>query len=180
MCVPAAVASLAVSAASAYVGYQSSVNSAVAQAAANAKSTASLISSNALNSAQTDLNTQQERAAASEQIQENSLNAAKARARATVAAGEAGVMGNTIDAQMRNYFFQELGANQTLQTNYENLVAQNNLEKQGQSATTQTQINSLPTASKPSFLDAGLRIASAGLKKYEDYNTTSGSTKKTG
>lgn len=167
-----ALATLAVTAASTAVGYQSSVNSAKAQASANAASLKSLTASNALNSAQTDLNTQQERAAISAQMQENALNATKARAKATVAAGEAGVMGNSIDAQMRNYFFQELSANQTLQTNYDNLVAQNTLAKQGQTASTQNQINSLPSVTQPSFLDAGLRIASAGLKTYEDYKKT--------
>lgn len=168
-----ALASLAVSAASVAVGTYSSYQSAASQAASNAASNASLVTANALNSAQTDLNSQQERASASEQMQENSINAAQARAKATVAAGEAGVMGNSIDAQMRNYFFQELSANQTLQTNYDNLVAQNNLEKQGQAATTQNQINSLPSVNSPSFLDAGLRITAAGLKTYENSKKTS-------
>ena len=167
MCTIVELAGLAISAAGTYLGYQSSVSSYNSQVKSNAATAATVKQSVIDQYAATDLQTQQQAASTSQQKLDNHLDAVRSRAKATVAAGEAGVMGRSVDAQLRDFFTRELSTNQTLDTNFSNYAAQQEDNKASIRTSGQTSINTLPSVSKPSFLDAGLRIASSGLTTYE-------------
>jgi hypothetical protein len=68
---------------------------------------------------------------------------------------------------MRDFFSRELGFETTQEANFDNYNHQQGLRKRAAYAGAATQAANLPTVSKPSWLDAGLRIGAAGLSAYE-------------
>ena len=108
---------------------------------------------------------QEQEAAASEKI-DTSREARAAKATASVAAGESGVTGLSVDALMREFDGRAAEANDRIDQNTEWSMTQLNNEMKGIRANTEDRINSVQRAAKPSFWDAGLRIAGAGLDSY--------------
>lgn len=112
----------------------------------------------------------QEKAAASLEKSEANINAAEARATAAVAAGDGGVMGNSITSLLGSYYSKQGRYNDALDNNFQ--MSRDSLwasmdQTRNQA---QSQINSMPTPQRPSFLDAGIRIAAGGLNAASSYN----------
>ncbi|WP_448189666.1 virion core protein, T7 gp14 family [Azospirillum sp. sgz301742] len=115
---------------------------------------------------QLGLQKQQELANASQKIGATSLDAAKARARARVAAGEAGVSGISVDALMADFSRQEGTYNSTVEENYARKSAQLDLNMQGLQKGAQGQINQIPEPKAPDFTGAALRLGGDVMKAY--------------
>lgn len=109
----------------------------------------------------------QEQEATSKQQFDNALKAREARATANVAASEAGVTGNSVDALMYDFYGREDRAAADMQSNLDWTVAQGQMDKEGFQAQYNDRIASVQP---PSFADAMLRIASSGLNAMTTYN----------
>ncbi|HWJ86588.1 MAG TPA: hypothetical protein VNS12_00780 [Pelagibacterium sp.] len=99
-----------------------------------------------------------------------SRDARAARARATVAAGESGVSGLSVDALLRDFYGQEGAYTDRLDEQVEWTTRQLQYEQQGIRAAGEGKANAVPKGTKPSFFAAGLRIAGAGLDSVNSYN----------
>ncbi|TWS94989.1 hypothetical protein [Reyranella sp. CPCC 100927] len=163
-----ALATFAVGAASAgasYTGQQSAAKAQNKQYAANAES-ARRAASESYASLQQRID--QERAATIDEQFQTAIDAKRAGATATVAAGEAGVNGHSIDALLADYKAQQGRFNANTQQNLRSTEGQLRQEMKGVQAQAETRINSVPRGQKPSFIDAGLRIIGAGIGAYSD------------
>src|SRR5690606_33738031 len=111
----------------------------------------------------------QEEAAAAAERQEVAREARAARARLLTAAGEGGVSGLSVDALLADYYGREATymdqSRQQMEWTQQQLVdAMYGIRSQAED-----RIHSVPKPVKPSFIDAGLRIAGAGLNAYTKY-----------
>jgi hypothetical protein len=148
MCVAALPAALAIAqAAVSYVGATQEANAtnalydqnkAAAVAAANDRYAA-------LNN-----KTLQEREAASQELFQKQIDALKARATATVSAGESGVTGLSVDALMGDMLAQQARQTQAIQTNYDIQRQYNADEGVATYHNTVARINSARQAARPS------------------------------
>jgi hypothetical protein len=111
---------------------------------------------------------QEQEAGASEKI-DTMREAREARATAEAAAGEANVSGLSVEALMREFSGREAAFNDRVDQSTDWSMRQLNNEMRGVRANAEDRINSVQRAAKPSFFDAGLRIAGAGLGSYSDY-----------
>ncbi|SDM28822.1 hypothetical protein [Ensifer sp. YR511] len=111
---------------------------------------------------------QEQEAGAAEKI-DTMREAREARATAEAAAGEANVSGLSVEALMREFSGREASFNDRVDQNTDWSMRQLNNEMKGIRANAEDRINSVQRAAKPSFFDAGLRIAGAGLSSYSDY-----------
>ena len=111
----------------------------------------------------------QESARSSQAITEHQREAARARATAQTAAGEAGVSGLSVDALMRDYHSRELNYIEAVRTNYRN--TSNQIDRQMDAARTgfQSTVNAAPLPTAPNYLDAGLRIGAEAFDAYDRY-----------
>lgn len=94
----------------------------------------------------------QERAAASQELQEKQIAALKARATATVSAGESGVTGLSVEALERDFLAQQGRQAQAIQTNFD---IRRDYARDEMNATYHQavgRINSVQRAAKPSPL----------------------------
>ena len=116
----------------------------------------------------------QERAAASMEKQNANVDAMEGRATAAAAAGEGGVQGNSVAQFLSSYYAKQGRFNdavdQTYQMSRDYLWA--SMDQTRNQA--QSQINSMPRPTKPSFLDAAIRIAGQGLEAATTYNQMRG------
>lgn len=171
MCEPVslAIASFAVSAASTVSGYMAQSQAADQQNAlyeANRKN--AIAAHEDTNRALTNRQSQEMDAAAAEKF-DVALDAKKARATNVVAAGEAGVSGLSVEALLREFSGREARYVDRVDENLDMSMAQLQDEKRASGFRTVDRINSVQRAVKPSFLDAGLKIAGAGLDAYTGY-----------
>jgi len=116
-----------------------------------------------LQNRQTNLGIQQSEAAASQRAQQTQTDMLKAAATAAASAGENGVSGNSVDALINDYHSAEGKYLSDLTTQNQWNRAQADVQKQGQAANAQRQINSV---AKPDFIGAALRVAGDGLNSY--------------
>jgi len=112
---------------------------------------------------QTNLGIQQSEAADSLKAQQSQRDMIVAQATAAASAGENGVSGSNVDELIGDYHAAEGRYMTSLATQGQWNRQQADLQKQGQVATAQRQINSV---AKPDFLGAALRIAGDGLNTY--------------
>ncbi|MBD9558450.1 hypothetical protein [Ensifer sp. ENS03] len=110
---------------------------------------------------------QEQEAGAAEKI-DTMREAREARATAEAAAGEANVSGLSVEALMREFSGREASFNDRVDQNTDWSLRQLNNEMKGIRANAEDRINSVQRAAKPSFFDAGLRIAGAGLDQYSE------------
>jgi hypothetical protein len=112
----------------------------------------------------------QERAAASNEAQKLNVDAAKGRATAAVAAGEAGVAGLSVDALIADYYGQQGRYERTLSNNLQ--MQENYLvgEMDATRAQAESRTNSVDQGTPPSFLDAAIRIGSSALDGFTTHN----------
>lgn len=106
---------------------------------------------------------------ASEKINENNKAGRAAAATATVAGGEAGVAGLSVDALLRDLRGEAAYDNTNVEANYLRSNASLNAQRENVNNTTTSDINSLRSAPMPDYLGAGLRIGQAGLGAYAGY-----------
>lgn len=92
-----------------------------------------------------------------------------AKATASVAAGEAGVSGLSVDALLAEFDNRAATANDRTDQNTEWTLNQLNNEMKGIRSTAEDRINSVQRSAKPSFFNTGLKIAGAGLDSYNDF-----------
>lgn len=114
---------------------------------------------------------EQERSAVVHDKFENQIEAMQARGTAVTSAGEAGVGGLSVEALLRDYYRREGRYNLSVDSNFQMTRSYLQAEMDSQRAQAQNQINAMPKVAKPSFLDAGLRIAGAGLDAATGYYT---------
>ncbi|MDR7145555.1 hypothetical protein [Rhizobium sp. BE258] len=108
---------------------------------------------------------QEQEAGAAEKI--NTMKEARAaKATATVAAGESGVNGLSVEALLQEFDGRAASYNDRVDQNTDWTMNQLNAEMKGIRANAEDRINSVQRASKPSFWDAGLRIMGSGLDAY--------------
>lgn len=111
----------------------------------------------------------QERAAASQQIEENRNEALQASERALVSAGESGVTGLSLGALLadinRNNARYTDGVNQNL----ENAGQQIAFEADNVAANYQNTLNRLPTVQQPNYLGTVLRTGASIYGGYRDH-----------
>lgn len=164
-----AAAQLAVGVGSALAGYAGQQQAANAQAKYNDQAAKAAVDAANQTYQATHTRMGQEVAAASNEKFGASVAAAEARATATTAAGEAGVQGNSISQLMQSYYTKQGRYNASLDTNLQmsrqGLI--NTMDQTHNGAV--SSINSLPMVQKPSFLDAAIRVAGAGLSATTDY-----------
>lgn len=111
----------------------------------------------------------QEEAAAHNERAEVAREGRAARARAITAAGEGGVSGLSVDALLADFYgreaeFMDRSRQQTEWTQQQLIESMHGIR-----STAEDRINSVPKPVRPSFIDAGLRIAGAGMNAYTSY-----------
>lgn len=111
----------------------------------------------------------QEQQAAGEEMIQVGLETRAAQATAAVAAGEANVAGNSVRALLREFGGRQGTYNAGMRRQQEWSAQQADMTMKGITAQGQDRINSVPTVAPPSFFDAALRIAGAGVGEYGDY-----------
>jgi len=123
-----------------------------------------------------NLRQQQEAQAASQRIQKTERQAAEARSRARVAAGESGVSGRSVDALLADFYQQEAEFRSAVQHNLQLSDRQSEARKdslvtqqEGRVAAAQPQ-----PVQRPNFLGAALQIGATGLRGAQQINKISG------
>lgn len=171
MCDPLslAAASFAVGAASSVADFAAQSDAADEQNKAYERNR--LAALQAFESKQRDINEQisQHREAAALEKFDTALESRAARATNEVAAGEAGISGVTVDALARDFVGREQRFNSRVDRQQEWTAAALEADKRGQSYEALDRINQTPRAKKPSFVGAGLKIASSGVSAYSGY-----------
>lgn len=111
----------------------------------------------------------QERESAAMEKFDTTLESRAARATNDVAAGESGVSGVSVDALARDFMSREQRFNSRIDKQTEWTTSALQAEKKGQSYEALDRINSVQRARKPSFIGAGLKIASSAISSYSGY-----------
>lgn len=171
MCPPALIAGLsfAIGAAQSVMQYQAASAAAEQQNALYEQNRVNALA--AFTETQKQLTTrqiQEQEAAGAEKFDQN-LEAKKAMATETVAAGESGISGLSLNHLMRDLQARSSRYNDRVDENRDWAVTQLQMEKKGQGYTTVDRINSVQKAVKPSFASAGLRILGSGVDAMTSY-----------
>lgn len=161
MCLPALPAPLmtALSIASTAASVVGQMSQANAQAQANRQQYENTMTAYRANMAQVELGKIQERDAAVQKLNENNLDARRATATALTTSGENGVSGLSVDAFLADIGSKRSVYNQSVRTNYENRVAQLDLQRENVYANAASSINGLKTPATPDYLGGALKIA---------------------
>jgi hypothetical protein len=177
MCLPVvmAAATFAISAASAVIGFQQQ------NIAAKNQTLQHHINKENARKAFEDKNNDlserqsQEMEAAATQKFDVALDARKAQATARTAAGEAGVSGLSVDALLRDFAGREARHTDRVDQQTDWTITQLQQEKKGLGYQYKDRVASVPVGQKPSWVDAGLRVASGALNAvstYKNFNKT--------
>lgn len=141
------------------------------QAKAAAKQNAkSALQSARLGYEQTALRREQEREKSSQMAFNTAIDAAKARGTVITSAGEAGVTGVSVDSLLADAYGREGRYTSSLQSNYDNVSSQLDLEARGIQAQAESRIASMP---EPSFTDLAIGLAGtavSGASKMYNYS----------
>lgn len=124
-----------------------------------------------------NLRQDQEAKSKAQKVLENSLDGARKVATGTVAAGESGVSGNSVQRILDSYERTKSVNQGTIERNFDMVSDQLDAERQGLQYTFKNRVNSVSKGYAPSAFDAGLGIAasvggtalvaSSGLKENE-------------
>jgi len=112
---------------------------------------------------------------ANNQESERSIQAKIEQAKIRTIAGEAGIAGASVDAQLKDSKFQASRDIASIETNKANALKQNRNELQGTYSRAQSQANEAESK-RPSLLGAGLQIAGAGLTYAKNTSGTKSTT----
>lgn len=110
----------------------------------------------------------QERAAATQKINQAQLDSARTEATARVAAGAGGVSGLSVDALLGDIFGNEAAIRDSVNQNLENTGAQLQSERRSLTRGYENTINTRPQVQKPSFLGAALEAGTSVMGAYKD------------
>jgi hypothetical protein len=108
----------------------------------------------------------QEHAAATQDLQETSIEALRARASMRVAAQEGGVSGNSVDAILREAAGKEARYAANTQQNFDYQRDYWAGEGKATAASSQSQVNSVQRTAKPSFLPFAMQAFGSALDTY--------------
>ncbi|MGR9178449.1 virion core protein, T7 gp14 family [Rhizobium leguminosarum] len=169
MCDPGSMIGLAVGAATQAFQYRSDVAAAEEQNKLYRQNAARANQNARDQMFQTQQRMLQEQEKAGAEEADNLRDAREAKATATVAAGESGVSGLSVDALLAEFDGRAATANDRIDQNTDWTLSQLNNEMKGIRSNAEDRINSVQRAAKPSFFDAGLRIAGKGIDSYNDY-----------
>lgn len=135
-----------------------------AQGAANERQAANTMEAYRQNVAQSNLQQVQQQAQASQKLEQNNRAAAAAMARASVAAGENGVSGLSVDALLGDLATERDRYNDSVDTNYQSASGAIQSQRENLRANAQSQINALKTPVAPDYIGAGLRIGETVMR----------------
>ncbi|MEH3146265.1 MAG: hypothetical protein PGN34_13155 [Methylobacterium frigidaeris] len=158
---------------SAIASYSAQSESAKTQNLANQITRQNAASNFARQDAALGVRQQQEQDAASAKKADVSLRAEAARATNTVASGESGIAGPTLESVMQDIYAQEGRYNSRVDTNLGWTSDQLQEEKKSASYQMKDRVNSVRDVQKPSFSEAGLKIGAAGLNAFNDFKINS-------
>ncbi len=165
MCVAAMpLLTFALSAASAVVGYmgqQQQYQAQMAQKIENDRAAAEA-ARNRYESISKSLLSERKKAAG--EANEAQIEGLKARSKARVASGEAGVSGLSVDALLNDFSGQEERYLGRIDQNYDTTKFAYEDEKRGAYDTARARINSMATPVKPSFAGAAIRIGQSAIE----------------
>ena len=171
MCTPliATGLSFALGAGSAVLNHQAQAAQVRANNEAKAQNDANAIAAMRDEYASINNKDQQEYESATEEKTQNAIKAQKARSSATVAAGEAGVTGLSVENVLADFYSQENRQQTALDTNYD--WTRNYLQGERDSAknTAQSRIKSMRYQKGPSLLGLALGVGTAGVNSYTNY-----------
>ena len=134
-----------------------------AQTAANQRQYENTMAARSANLNQTNLMQQQEREAAMQKLEQNNMAADAARSTASVAAGENGISGLSVDALMADLGSKQNRFGSAVETNYDNATMAIANQRDNVGFNANSQINSLKTPAMPDYFSAGLRIGNAAV-----------------
>jgi hypothetical protein len=160
----------AIGAAQQVVSYQGQVQAANEQNRMYAENAARANQSARDQMFQTQQRMLQEQASAANEKIDVQREARAAKATAMTAAGESGVSGLSVDALLAEFDGRQAEYEDRIDQNTEWTMTQLNNEMKGIRSNAEDRINSVQRAAKPSFFDAGLRIAGVGLDSYNAYS----------
>lgn len=100
--------------------------------------------------------------------------ARQARAKATVAAGESGVSGLSVDALLADFYGAEGVYKDRLSEQLDWTTQQLAYEQKGIRATAEDRANSIRPATPPNFMAAALRIGGSALNAFGSYRQNTG------
>lgn len=160
MCEPTTIM-LAITAASAVAGLAQQHQTMKAQEDSNQKEHDATLEARNQNLAQVDLQNQQATAQASEKINANNINAAKAMSSTTVQAGENGIGGLSVDSLLAELDGTRGAYNTSVQTNLSSAMAASDNSRQNINAQATSAMNHLQTPQAPDYIGAALKIGSA-------------------
>lgn len=161
MCPPVIAALTVASSVMQVVGQQ---QAAKAQEQANQRQYENSMRAMAANVNQTNLEHMQQREAGIQKLEENNLAHRAADATASVAAGENGVSGLSVDALLADLGSKSGRYTDSVTTNYQNAEMVINNQRENIGINTASAINGLKTPAMPDYATAALRIGDAGSK----------------
>lgn len=165
MCEPTTI--LAIASVASTVGSLSAQSAAAdAQAATNQRQYENTMRAYRENVNQTNLMQQQEREGSMQKLEANNLAARAAQSTATVAAGENGISGLSVDALLGDLSMKQNRFNSSVTTNFDRAQSAIQAQRENVYANAASAINGLQTPAAPDYLGAGLKIAGA----YNDYS----------
>lgn len=170
MCPPAiALASFVIGAGQAVLGHQAAVAEAEAQNLRHEENRREANRAAVTRFAHQQNQLLQEQAAASQEKESVQAEGLAARSRARTAAGEAGVSGLSVEALVGDFYRQQGQFEQTLDRNFAQRADFLRAEMDATESQTAARINSVPTAQKPSFAGAAIRILGSGVNSFSQF-----------
>lgn len=166
MCEPTTILAIA-SVASTAASVVAQGEAANAQASSNQRQYDNTMRAYRENINQTNLAQQQEREAALMKVEDNNMKARSAQSTATVAAGEAGIAGLSVDALLGDLAGKSQRYNTSVQTNFDRSESAIMNQRENVYSGAASQINGLQTPQAPDYLGAALKI---GTTAYDYYN----------
>lgn len=160
MCEPTTLVALSIASTAASLMAQG--QAADAQSATNQKQYENTMRAYRENVNQTNLMQQQEREGSLMKVEDNNMKARAAASTASVAAGENGISGLSVDALMGDISFDQNRFNSSVQTNFDNAQGAIRNQRENVYSNAASSINGLQTPAAPDYLGAGLKIAQAG------------------
>lgn len=166
MCEPTTILAIA-SVASTVASVNAQQQAASAQERTNQRQYDNTLKAMAANVNQTNAEHMQQREASMQKLEENNMSARAAAATATTAAGESGVSGLSVDALMSDIGVKQNRFNSSVDTNYQNIEAAINNQRENIGINAASQVNQLKTPAMPDYFTAGLRIGDAAYRGYK-------------
>lgn len=174
MCEPTTMMVLSIASSVASVVAQQ--QAADAQAAANQRQYDNTMQAYRANVNQTNLMQQQEREGAYQKIEENSMRARAAQAKARTASGESGISGLSVDSLLGDMEFDRNRYETSVRTNYDRAEGAIRNQRDNVYFNAASQINALKTPEMPDYFGAALRIGNAFGKYKTGFTSASGSS----